>query len=287
MARQTRAQLNTANASLFVTGGEVTAPEEKTFNENLNDSLQFLDPSSTKAALEIVRAASGLTVDQWYKITDGTASNDKVIAIKASAVNAFYTNAFNLTDGTFGTYAGGVFLANITLQEYRAGTTPHSGAPTVTDDSDSFYVAGSSRWIDTATQVEYLCTDATVGAAVWQAQSGEYTPTLTASGDLTLTGLEKAYFSRQGILVYVNIQAILDYTAVLNSGSLEITLPITTAATLDSTNSFGNINWKNTSTTPPSTINIEGTSSTVTLYMTSPGSITFGRTYLSFVYPLS
>jgi hypothetical protein len=179
MARQTRAQLNTANASLFVTGGEVTAPEEKTYNQNLNESLQFLDPASTKAALEIVRAASGLTVDQWYKITDGTASNDKVIAIQASAVNAFYTVAENLTDGTFGTYSGDVFLANITLQEYRAGTTPHSGAPTVTDDSDSFYAVGSSRWIDTTTQVEWLCTDATVGAAVWQAQQSEYTPTVS------------------------------------------------------------------------------------------------------------
>jgi hypothetical protein len=111
MARKTRAELNTTNATIFVTGGLTPAPTERAFNADWLDSLQFLDPASTKAALEIVRAASGLTVDQWYKISNGTASNDKVIAIKASAVNAFYTIAFNLTDGTFGTYAGDVFTA--------------------------------------------------------------------------------------------------------------------------------------------------------------------------------
>ena len=106
MARKTRAQVNTANAALFVNNSALRASSEKEFNENLNDSLQFLDPATTKAALEIVRAASGLTADQWYKITNATASNDKVIAIKASAVNAFYTNALNFTDATFGTYSG-------------------------------------------------------------------------------------------------------------------------------------------------------------------------------------
>jgi len=41
-----------------------------------------------------------------------------------------------------------------------------ASAPTVNDDSGDGYSAGS-RWIDTAADKEYVCLDATVGAAVW------------------------------------------------------------------------------------------------------------------------
>lgn len=41
-----------------------------------------------------------------------------------------------------------------------------TSAPTITDDSGDGYAIGT-RWIDTATDKEYVCTDASVGAAVW------------------------------------------------------------------------------------------------------------------------
>lgn len=50
-------------------------------------------------------------------------------------------------------------------------------APTVTDDSDSDYAVGS-RWIDVTADAEYVCLDATVGAAVW-------TETTSAGGGTT------------------------------------------------------------------------------------------------------
>lgn len=43
-----------------------------------------------------------------------------------------------------------------------------TSAPTVNDDSTDGYVAGRSRWIDLANQKEYICTDASSGAAIWK-----------------------------------------------------------------------------------------------------------------------
>lgn len=42
-----------------------------------------------------------------------------------------------------------------------------TAAPGVTDDRASGYEEGKSRWIDTLTGMEYVCIDATVGAARW------------------------------------------------------------------------------------------------------------------------
>jgi hypothetical protein len=39
-------------------------------------------------------------------------------------------------------------------------------APAVTDDSNAGYAIGS-RWIDTATDKEYVCLNSSVGTAVW------------------------------------------------------------------------------------------------------------------------
>lgn len=52
-----------------------------------------------------------------------------------------------------------------------------AGAPTVNDDSGDGYAVGS-RWIDVTNDKEYICLDATAGAAVWKettAGSGSFT----------------------------------------------------------------------------------------------------------------
>lgn len=61
-------------------------------------------------------------------------------------------------------------------------------APTINDDSDDGYSIGS-RWVDTATDLEYVLTDATVGAANWVQTTGATTqPALVeiASGKLLI-----------------------------------------------------------------------------------------------------
>jgi len=64
-------------------------------------------------------------------------------------------------------------------------------APGSTDDSDSGYAVGS-RWINTTSDLEYVCVDSTVGAAVWVettagAGSGEANTSSNAgSGEGTL-----------------------------------------------------------------------------------------------------
>lgn len=42
----------------------------------------------------------------------------------------------------------------------------HATAPTVNDDDAAGYAVGE-RWIDTTGPTEYVCLDATTGAAVW------------------------------------------------------------------------------------------------------------------------
>jgi hypothetical protein len=68
-----------------------------------------------------------------------------------------------------------------------------TSAPTTGDDSGDGYAIGT-RWIDTATDKEYVCTDATVGAAVWVETTSVGTGTVTSvdiastSGKITHTG---------------------------------------------------------------------------------------------------
>jgi len=62
-------------------------------------------------------------------------------------------------------YAGVAFISGGSTSEIKynlAGTT----APGSTDDSGAGYAIGS-RWVDVSNDKEYVCTDATVSAAVW------------------------------------------------------------------------------------------------------------------------
>jgi len=82
-------------------------------------------------------------------------------------------------DGTFLSLLGGFQSKN---------NLAASGAPTVTDDSDSGYAVGSLWGFGNNI---YKCTSASVGAAVWveysQSSSGTYTPTLIGEVSGTMT----------------------------------------------------------------------------------------------------
>lgn len=66
--------------------------------------------------------------------------------------------------------ANGSFLRTASGQstglEWQLNNLAAAVAPAVTDDSGDGYSVGS-RWIDTTADKEYVCLDATVGAAVW------------------------------------------------------------------------------------------------------------------------
>jgi hypothetical protein len=66
-----------------------------------------------------------------------------------------------------------------------------SSNPTVTNDSSQGFVAGRSLWLNTTTKVIWLCTDATLGAAVWEVY---YNPNairtlIDTTDSATLTGV--------------------------------------------------------------------------------------------------
>ncbi len=71
--------------------------------------------------------------------------------------------------------------------------------PSSSDDSSAYFSVGS-RWFNSTTGVEWLCTDASVGAAVWQAT----TPTLdtvTNAGNSTANALEIGALSATSVSV--------------------------------------------------------------------------------------
>ena len=88
-------------------------------------------------------------------------------------LNLFYTDSradarvavhSSLTDNPHSVTKAQVGLSNVanTLCNFAATTNP-----TVGDDSGDGYTIGS-RWINTSSDVEFICTDASVGAAVWK-----------------------------------------------------------------------------------------------------------------------
>jgi hypothetical protein len=126
----------------------------------------------------------------------------------------------------FNTYEKGASVPIAVMPWYIV----QGGAPTVNDDASKGFRVGTI-WQDVATGIEYKLSDATTGAAVWDVQSGTYTPTLdNATAALSNPTLEFAYFSVQGNVVTATIQGKVDVDFSSNlSGSFDFTLPITAA----------------------------------------------------------
>ena len=57
-------------------------------------------------------------------------------------------------------------------------------APTVTDDSSAGYEV-SSIWVDTTADIAYICLDASIGAAIWEATTALTQNTVDSTGVLT------------------------------------------------------------------------------------------------------
>jgi hypothetical protein len=103
-------------------------------------------------------------------------------------------------------------------------------APTITNDSSENYTEGST-WFDETTQSFYICSDATVGAAVWvqinSTESGTWTPEV--SNVDPVDGFVTAYFgmySKINNLVNCNIAIQITSPVSTDQMTFKLTLPI-------------------------------------------------------------
>lgn len=109
-------------------------------------------------------------------------------------------------------------------------------APTVNEDSGDGYGIGS-RWLDTTADIEYVCLDATVGAAVWRGTSYDpgawatFSPTLTAVTTNPTLGSGSSSVGRYcqvGKLVTALIRITFGTSGVNpGSGEYRVALPVT------------------------------------------------------------
>ena len=168
MAVKNRGQLLTDNASVFGNGKNTRGDDEKTFNDDQLDSVVMKSGDTFAADAEfafqngsklregaidhgygggIARVCANEKADQWE---DGF---KYLIAITGSANTVVYTENIN------------------------------NDNPGTNDDEDFSFAIGS-RWKNLVTGIEYICTQANEGDAIWEPLSGNVT--VTPEGDLTV-----------------------------------------------------------------------------------------------------
>lgn len=107
------------------------------------------------------------------------------------------------------------------------------------DETDDWAVG--SRFKNLVSGVEYICTQANEGDAVWQAQSGTFTSTLSNPEDAVTSvfSATNCFFSVSGNVVTVTINGSIEVDfSILNTGSFVFTRPIPTSTST----SFGVVN---------------------------------------------
>jgi hypothetical protein len=295
MAQKTRAELTTENNSSFPnnTAGAITPAIHRTFNQDFIDSVAL----STELFQDILKADliqaitdSEIIIGTRYRITDATAGVVVVWGIDADVISTFGYVEGNYDGSTWTKSKPGNY--QLATDFFIPTDNTYSGAPS-NPNADTQGFANGDVWTDSTTKILYLCTDAATGA--WEAQSGEYTPTITDNAADASATLLKAYFQRVGNLVYCNVQINLSITYSTGNGNIFITTPISSSATLDGDNTFGNYDFKGVgpgvgdiySDLNTANISGNGTDSVAFELVFGPGISSPGRTYLSFVYPLS
>lgn len=128
-------------------------------------------------------------------------------------------------------------------------------APVVTDDSASGYSV-LSRWADVTADKEYVCLDASVGAAVWiettgggggiTESSGNWTPTLQDSSESDAESqaytLQDGKYIKHGDIVFIQCRLTMSNLGTLSTGERGriAGLPFTSGASnIHSAPSFG------------------------------------------------
>jgi hypothetical protein len=166
---------------------------------------------------------SGFTVNPKaeYRITDAAAGVVRVKGVSTGEISmaAYLEGSWNgsvFIQGQYGRYSiGGDWFIPVSNQ--------YALAPSANEDIDKGYIV-NDVWIDTVTGIQYKCTDNTTGAAVWEAQSGDYTPNITPNnGTAVING--RVLFIRNGNNVTVCGLLIAD-SSIGGLFDCDIDLPI-------------------------------------------------------------
>ena len=127
----------------------------------------------------VVSGGDGVNVTGNVVSADPKANGGLVIDTAQLAVDLGATAMTGVPNG-FVTGDGSVLSA---IKYNHVATT----APTATDDSSAGYAVGS-RWIDTTNNLEYVCVDASVGAAVWIETTQQAAGVLIGGDGIDVTG---------------------------------------------------------------------------------------------------
>ncbi|OQA07900.1 MAG: hypothetical protein BWY67_01614 [Bacteroidetes bacterium ADurb.Bin397] len=250
MAVKTKAQLTSSNDSIFTNNGAgaITGPIENGFNADMIDSMQLVPivvSSSRTAVLDdsYVVVASATFTDptpvegKGFKVLvrNGTAT---VGGTGYSTAGTEIVRIYHSGSWANYVFKAGDFVSGVTglTVDNTSPTAPvvkpvHSffnGVPGASQNVAAGYEVGKSRIIDYNTQIEYLYKSGTT-TAVWEPQSGTWTPTLTPSGVVLAATLDGANFSVKDRVVNFSVLMIVDLDVIGfsdGSGQVDITLPI-------------------------------------------------------------
>ncbi len=177
--------------------------------------------------IQLLRSTGALSTVTFYNVTNAVGVT-KVLQVYATANNTNLVCAVDVATGKIGTY-------NITTDVFIS-VQPYSTLPTAPtsaeDETKGYEVGYTVRAVDKS--IEYICTSNATGAAVWNAQSGLYTATVTPDGDVvTIAELPIALQSKNGdhVSVSIKFKASFDFTGD-TTGGIAISLPFPTTTLL-------------------------------------------------------
>jgi hypothetical protein len=195
MAVKDRSQLLTDNASVFGNGKNTRGDDEKEFNDDQLDSVVMKSGDTFTAGAEF-------EFDNGSKLREGAIDHGYgggIAKVCANDKTDQWEDGFRYLIQTSGS-------TTVIYVENMNGTNPGDN-----DDETLSYEVGS-RWKNLVSGVEYICTQANEGDAIWLPMSGDevtfpsWNPTVTPDGvNLTAADIGGQYsFFRVGNIVTVN-----------------------------------------------------------------------------------
>ena len=166
MAVKNRSQLLTDNASVFGNGKNTRGDDEKTFNDNQLDSVVMKSGDTFEAG-------AVFEFDNGSKLREGAIPHGFGGGIARVCANE---RADQWEDGVRYLISTTGSISTVIYAESIIDTIPSASFDTTED-----YAIGS-RFKNLVTGIEYICTDADEGVAVWEPLSGNVTVTPGGSG---------------------------------------------------------------------------------------------------------
>ena len=169
--------------------------------ENALDRLSIQIKANVEELTRCVKTTVGSAISPDDLVTD--------ITNKAASASASATTAETHKDAAAASAASAAAQAALLPQNNYTATAD----PTVNDDADDGYTAGS-EWLNTVSGDQFLCSDPTVGSAVWNNVSGVSPASLGTMAFETATD----YYAKSEVADIRQIPQVsksVDYTLVL------------------------------------------------------------------------